>query len=183
MKHTLFQKKKNAGFTLLETLVGVSILILAITATFTAAQSGLSSSIESRDQITAFFLAQEAVEMIRNIRDENSIQNINWLTGVAAVVNDPCYFGQSCTVDAVTKVFTRCSALGSCSNIRQDRTVSSPTYGMYGYNGSWTTTNFNRDIQLTSSTSTEVTVTVTMSWTKGILTRTFKVSEVVRDWQ
>jgi type II secretory pathway pseudopilin PulG len=60
------KKTTHAGFTLLETLVAVSVLMIAITATFTAAQSGLSAAIEAKDQVVAFYLAQEAVWDIRD---------------------------------------------------------------------------------------------------------------------
>lgn len=184
MKFLSIQKNNKKGFTLIETLVGISILIVAITATFTAAQSGLSSAIESRDQVKAFFLAQEAVEAIRNVRDENSLLGAGWLAGLSQSVSDPCYFGTACIFDAPTRTFTQCPAgSGSCQNIRQNTNVSSATYGMYGYDSQWTTTNFGRQIQLTSINSDEMLVTVTMTWTKGLVTRNFIVKESILNWQ
>lgn len=190
MNYIHFKKNtKNSGFTLLETLVAISILVLAITATFTVAQNGLSSSLEARDQVVAFYLAQEAVEMVRNARDENSMTRISvpstsWLAGLASQASDPCYFGKVCTVDAVTKTFVACpSGSGSCLNLTQDPVPQSATFGMYGQNQSWTQTNFNREISLSQSTTTELVVGVTVKWTKGLLTRTFKVNEIIRDWQ
>lgn len=179
---------RQKGFTLLETLVGISVLIVAITATFSAAQSGLSSSIESRDQIAAFYLAQEAVEMVRNVRDENSLERINnsavyWLAGIAETPSDPCYFGSSCTVDAVTNTFSTCpSGPGSCGNLRQDTVATSPTYGMYGHDSTWSLTNFNREISLSQNTADELNVAVTVEWTKGGVTKSFRISEIIRDW-
>jgi prepilin-type N-terminal cleavage/methylation domain-containing protein len=180
----------NKGFTILETLVAISILVIAITATFTAAQSGLSSATESRDQVRAFYLAQEAIEMVRNTRDSNSLLRItapatSWLTGLASQASDPCYFGKSCTVDAVTKTFTACASPGSCANLNEDLTVADSKYGMYGYDVTWTPTNFNRQIDIvqTAGITGEVSVTVTMKWKVGPATRTFVVNEVLRDWQ
>ncbi len=187
----LFAKKieHNRGFTLLETLVAISILIIAITATFTVAQNGLSGSMEARDQVVAFYLAQEAVEMIRNIRDENSLMrttvpSTNWITGLSSQVSDACYFGKACTVDVASKVFTACpSGPGSCPNITQDTRIQSATYLMYGQNVVWTPTNFKREITLSQATTTELVIGVSVSWTKGLLTRTFKASAIIRDWQ
>lgn len=181
--------KKNTGFTLLETLVAISILIIAITGTFGVAQNSLSSSYEARDQVVAFYLAQEAVEMVRNLRDENSLARINdptisWIAGLAAQPSDPCYFGKTCAVDAVIKTFSTCpSGRNSCYPIFQDTNPQSPTYRKYGQNASWTQTNFNREINLSQATTTELAVEVTMRWTKGLLTRTFIVNEIIRDWQ
>jgi len=180
-KNTSLAQKK--GFTLLETLVAISILIVAITATFSAAQNGLASSLDARDQIIAFYLAQESVEMVRNSRDANSLARItapgtSWLQGLAATVSDPCAFGKSCTVDATTNTFVACpSGQGSCTNLRQDVTT-----GMYGYNTNWNTTIFNREITLSQASASELVIDVTVTWTHGVI-RSFRVNEVLQDWQ
>jgi prepilin-type N-terminal cleavage/methylation domain-containing protein len=178
---------KKGGFTLLETLVAISILVIAITATFSAAQNGLSSALDVRDQITAFYLAQEAVEMVRNTRDSNSIERaenpaaipaISWIKGLAENLSDPCAFGKVCIVDATNNVFTACpTGSGSCPNMRKDSTA-----GLYGYNGSWNTTSFNREITLSPVNPTELVVEVTVTWGRST-TRSFTVNEVLRDWQ
>jgi type II secretory pathway pseudopilin PulG len=188
MKTDFKTRNISGGFTVLETLVAISILVLSITATFTAAQSGLSSAIEAKDQVRAFYLAQEAVEMVRNKRDENSLVRIgtpatSWLEGLAAGnLNDKCAFGNSCTVDAPVNVFTSCGVVSlNCPNIDQD-----PTTGMYGYvanHAGWTSTGFNRKIILTQVSANEIIVTVTVTWNVGPLTRSVKVNEVLRDWQ
>ena len=60
------------GFTLVETLVAISILMIAIVGPMTIAQNGLSSSIYAREQFIAQFLAQDALEYVRNVRDNNT---------------------------------------------------------------------------------------------------------------
>ena len=49
------------GFTLIETLVAVSLLTVAIVAPMTLTARSLSAAYYARDQITAFHLAQEAI--------------------------------------------------------------------------------------------------------------------------
>lgn len=61
------------GFTILETLVAIFILAISITGPMSFAQSGLRTAFLARDQITAFYLAQDAIETIRNIRDQNEL--------------------------------------------------------------------------------------------------------------
>ncbi|MEK7461476.1 MAG: prepilin-type N-terminal cleavage/methylation domain-containing protein, partial [Patescibacteria group bacterium] len=82
---------KNKGFTIIESLVAIAVLILAITGTASAIQTGISSYVFSKDQIIAFYLAQEGFEQIRNIRDENGLLNQNWLAGISSNSSDPCY--------------------------------------------------------------------------------------------
>ncbi len=167
---------KEKGFTIIETLVAIAILVSAVTGTMTAVQSGLSSYIFSKDQIVAFYLAQEGFEQVRNIRDENRLNGEDWLQGIAASAGDPCYFGKHCQVSpAESSALTTCS--GSCPKLRQ-----SGSTGFYGYNSSWSETIYQRDISLTQVGADEVAVTVTMTWSKGIVTREFRARENLFNW-
>ena len=94
----LFKKKKNflklkftRGFTLIETFVAISIIMVAIVGPLLIVSRALSSSYYARDQIIAFYLAQDAVEFIRNKRDENKLNYINdsnkWLDGLEVCKN------------------------------------------------------------------------------------------------
>lgn len=170
--------KNNTGFTIIESLVAIAILVSAIIGATMAVQTGLSSYTFSKDQIIAFYLAQEGFEQVRNIRDANQINNQPWLTGLAVASSDPCYFGQACTVDPVSSAAaTRCPSLGNCPFLRQDS-----TNGFYGYNAAWPLTRFRREIRLSSVNSEEIAITVTVSWTKGSATRQFKARENLFNW-
>ena len=166
------------GFTIIESLVAITVLVLAVTGSMTAVQTGISSYIYSKNQIIAFYLAQEAVEQIKNIRDENRLAGAHWLNGLAVSSSDPCYFGHACTVSPVESTIpTRCNAPGSCPVLRQNSSTK-----FYGYNGSWSSTVFRREIQLTSIAENEVAITVTVNWSKGIITRQFKAQENILNW-
>src|SRR3989344_1002071 len=134
----IFNRKKRGlapskveGFTLIESLVAISILVAVITGTTKAIQTGISSYIFSKDQIIAFYLAQEGFEQLRNIRDENSLNDRNWLSGITQNSSDPCWFGQACSVSPIeSSALTRCSGgPGSCPKLRQDSAT-----GFFGYN-------------------------------------------------
>lgn len=177
--------KKN-GFTLLETLIGIAILATAITATFSAVQSGLSNSIEARDQVTAFFLGQEAIEYVRNIRDANALLGVNWLRSLAELPSDACYFGKVCIIDsAKSQSFPpqSCSGAGNCPSLRQDRTTGSATYAMFGNDPSWTQSIYNREISFQQVSTNEVLMTVTMRWSKGNSSKSLTIRESVFNWQ
>lgn len=171
----------HRGFTLVETLVAIGILVIAITGAFSASQSGLSSYLLSKNQIIAFNLAQESMEQIRALRDENKMNGNNWLQGFAASAGDPCYPGGSkiCTTDAVTYTVISCGATGTgpCNVIRQD-----PATSAYGYNAAWTPTGFRREIQISAISANEISVLVTVSWSKGIVNRQFKIRENLFNW-
>ena len=63
-------QKTSRGFTLIETLVAVSLLAVVIVAPMSLTTQSLSSAYYARDQMTAFHLAQEAIESVRSVRDE-----------------------------------------------------------------------------------------------------------------
>src|SRR3989338_6051719 len=59
------------GFTLLETLVAVTILALAVSGPLYVANRAYVAVQISRDQLTASYLAQEGIEYARSMRDRD----------------------------------------------------------------------------------------------------------------
>ena len=80
----------------METLVAIAVLLLAVAAPLSLATRSLNSSVLSKQQIIASFLAQEAMEYIRNVRDENVAKHNDWLHADSGIQN--CFNGK-CTVD------------------------------------------------------------------------------------
>ena len=64
----------SKGFTLVETLVAIAILLLVVIGPITVAQKGIKSAFYANEQVTAVFLAQEAIEAIRGLRDTNALR-------------------------------------------------------------------------------------------------------------
>ncbi len=64
---------KERGLTLVETLVAISILTIAVVGPLGIIAQALHTSYYTRDQMTAYYLAQEAIEYVRNLRDNQSI--------------------------------------------------------------------------------------------------------------
>lgn len=60
--------RKN-GFTLIETLIAVSIVCIAVVGPLVTASRSFVAAYTARDQLTAAYLAQEGVEYIRLMRD------------------------------------------------------------------------------------------------------------------
>jgi prepilin-type N-terminal cleavage/methylation domain-containing protein len=181
-------KVSKSGFTLVELLVSISILSIAILATFTAITNNFRSSNFSQDQVIAYYLADEGIEFVRNMRDNNGIKNIqlfgsggtavDWLSGIASVSGDPCY-GKSCIVDAPSNTISSCTSnTASCPVLRKDSTT-----GLYGYTASWTPTQFKRSVDVTVLNSTEAKVSVTVSWTTDGVSKNYVLSEMLKNWQ
>lgn len=69
-----FRSRPALGFTVVETLVAISIVLVGVAAAFSAAQMGLSSTSMVRTRIMATFLAQEAFEAVKNTKDTNLLK-------------------------------------------------------------------------------------------------------------
>lgn len=174
------------GFTLLETMIAVTLLSVAIVAPMTLTAQSLGSAYYARDQVTAFYLAQEALETIRDVRDNNILANsqgtsVNLLNGIPSTNSQPF------RVDARDNTMTLCSSDpgGICLPLQTDGTL-------YGYNSGWTTTQFTRTViacfvqsggTCNNTPSDEVKITATVSWRSGGLQlRTVNVSENLYRW-
>lgn len=66
----------KGGFTLVETLVAIAVLLVAIVGPMTIAAQGLQASFFSREQTTAVYLAQEAIEAIEKKRDDQALNDV-----------------------------------------------------------------------------------------------------------
>jgi prepilin-type N-terminal cleavage/methylation domain-containing protein len=164
------------GFTIIESLIAIAVLVTVVMGTMAVVQTGISSYIYSKDQIVAFYLAQEGFEQIRNLRDENRLKNLHWLAGISQQSSDPCYFSNACYVDVVANpVPIRCGASG-CPVLRQSAT------GYFGYDLGWSPSKFTRVITLRSINEDEIAITVEVSWVKGIVSREFKARENLLNW-
>jgi len=172
------------GFTVLETIIAITVISLAIAGATSAVTTGLIGASIAKDQVQAFYLAQEAVEILRNKRDTNILTNFNgtatnWLAGIAELATDPCAPGNTCTVDAFAYSLSNsgCTGWNSCPYLRQD----SLNY-LYGYDGSWVETPFRREVQIEIISATEIAVTVQVSWTHGLSSRSFKTKTILMSW-
>ena len=157
------------GFTLVESLVAITIVLISIVGPLTIISKTLSFARFARDEITAFYLAQDAVEFVRNTRDNNVIAGDDWLAGLSACV------GGNCSVDSAAGAIVSCGA--SCDPLK----LSSS--GVYGYtNGE--NTPFVREVLIAEvSLGREATIDVLIKWNQGIFERNFSVREYMFNWQ
>lgn len=166
--------EKAGGFTLVETMVAITVLLLAVTAAFSAAQSGLSGSYYANEEITAFYLAQDAVEFVREIRDHNP--SASWLAGL-----EPCVSGK-CAVDSYRETVDTC-AEGVCGKLFL-KTGASADSGIYGYsNQSSTETPFTREVSIAPLSDNEARLNVTIKWNSKGKDQSFSVRENIYNFR
>lgn len=66
----MYHNTQQSGFSLVETLVALTILLLVMIGPMSIASSTARSTSFASEQVTAFFLAQEGVEFVEKYRDE-----------------------------------------------------------------------------------------------------------------
>lgn len=164
--------KNNTGFTLIETLVAVSIFAGSILALVAVLSNNLADTQYAKKKVIATYLAQEGVEYIRNIRDTYVLYEtsegqgwIDFQTAISDCLEDEGNPGSgSCdfAVDDSVVNFVPCVG-GNCRQILYDDDTG------YGYqNGE--NSGFVRKIvgkQIGGIGSNEILIVSTVYWTQG----------------
>lgn len=86
--------EKIRGFSLIEVLLSVFLVTIGLVAAIGLISKGMLTSIDARNQLIASGLAQEGIELVRNIRD-NNWQN----TDPAASSFTNITVGNNCRID------------------------------------------------------------------------------------
>jgi len=181
-------KRASRGFTLIETLAAVLLLTISITAPMLLTVRSLSSAYYARDQITAFYLAQEGIEAIHQVRDNQILEIAQ--TSAGGIDLFPFLIDATCgtapeyfTVDArhtiPDDVIGGTCDPNSCPALQSDGQL-------YGHQSGWAYTNFTRYVNacyVSGSNNNEVQISVTVKWkTASLKERTFTISENMYRW-
>jgi prepilin-type N-terminal cleavage/methylation domain-containing protein len=186
-----FSSTKKSGFSLVEMLVSVSILLLVIIGPMTITTRIAKSSTFATEQVQAFFLAQEGLEIVQKVRDDllldyfvGTITN-PWTrftddnnTGIL----DLCYNGAGCglewdaTTDGAIETVSDCTNASDCLLwFDADGNRSKFTYNDLGIGN--VPTLYTRKITLTETPgqTNQVKVKSVVTWRTGSLVAEQKV--------
>ena len=156
--------KKN-GFTIIEMLVVIFFLSVGMVGVLIAIQQTMAGTEVSSQRLTAIYLCQEGIEIVRNIRDGNWLEQIDnpalpWDDGL----NTGDYEGD----------YTMAQSLASWAgrNLKIDA-------GFYKYSDTGTSTPFQRKISISKSDQNQMKVSVTVYWDTHEIT----VEEHLYNWR
>jgi len=177
---------RKQGFTLIETMVAISVLLIAVVAPMTLAQDGITAARLAQDQIVAFYMAQEGVELVRNIRDENKLAGIDQLSGnLVACKADPNNVNdRGCYIDA-TQISGGSFLVNDCASSGCPIMRSNDDIYTYRSTSSYQDTKYTRQIKawyVQDPIRTEVRVEVSVTWPFQNATRSYILYENLLSW-
>jgi type II secretory pathway pseudopilin PulG len=171
---------RSAGFTLVETIIAIAILVTAVGGVLSSVSRSISAGSVATNQMTAIYLAQEAIEAARWVRDSKKVAGSggSWLQGISQCL------GSGCSVDvsdwvAGPDLQSGCSQGDACSRLQRHSAS-----GLYGHQSGagWNDTVFLRHLLLESVESHEQRLTATVTWTQRGTTRNIVLRENIFDW-
>lgn len=169
----------NKGFTLIESLVAITVLLLAVTGPLALATKVISDSSVSQNQITAFYLGQEGLEFIRNKRETNFLNNKSWLHGL----ND-CLSPAGCVIDVPNNNIQKLGTYNDCNTGKQ---IKYDSAGKYYNNQDGDCTLFKRIIKITEistgSADDEAKIECTVEWHERYGTKSIVLEEHLFNWK
>lgn len=173
----------TSGFTLIETLVAIAILTIAIVGPYSIANTAIVTSRTSQNEMVASYLAQEGIEFVHAVRDDNFLARLVgvdsgrwWMLGL-----DACLWGAECTVDPTSGQINQCPWNG-------DGYTCPPLFlsenGLYNQQYEGQETPFTRSVRITDRwwDTAQMTVSVTVSWEEREGPRSYTLEENLYDW-
>ena len=191
--HQNFLKKVSGGFTLVETLVAISVFTMSVLTLVIILSQGITSINYAKQKIIAGYLSQEGIEYTRNIRDTNVISHISgsqagWNAFKTQIANcllpDGCYLNDSLLFVGASNItvkdiiYTVCPS-GICPPLKYD--LGNNSNGRYNYSYGFDST-FTSKIMMTRINDNEIKVISIVYWKQGSTQRSVTFSENLFNW-
>jgi len=157
----LFQlKQANKGFTFLEIIIAIFVMTIGIVGALLAVQYAISATTQSYSRLTAAYLAQEGIEIVRNIRDTNWLEQ---RTTPTTPWDDGLEEGDW-EADYKDASLRFCDP--PCDYDNNLKFLKKNSNGFYNYN-TGEITQFKRKITIEKPATSTLKVTVTVYWGEG----------------
>jgi Tfp pilus assembly protein PilV len=172
--------RTTKGYSLVEVLVAISILMLSIVGPITIAAKSMQSAQYARQQNTAFFLAQEGITMANALRNDAAVTSYinaavnpwDWTTDSAL---NPCFAVSGCNIDyrdsTLLNNIVSCATLTDCA-LRFDKSAARAVYQLQ----SGDATPYTRTLHFELVNPDELLVISTVQWDSTVLGGTQEVT-------
>lgn len=143
------------GFSLVESFIAISILIVGILASLTVVLKSLGSVSLISDRLTAAQLSQEGIELVENIRENNWLNGCGWNASIPT--SPPSY-----EIDNRYQFNLPCDGVYLTSYNDTPLNFDSTT-GRYSY-AAGAASKFKRRIEITQISANEIRVNSIVEW-------------------
>jgi type II secretory pathway pseudopilin PulG len=179
------------GFTIVETLVAITILMVALIGPFYSLQHSINYAEAARDSLLAESLAQEGMEYVYAVRDNNYLYDVQtggsraWLAGLdgtagGTVTHANCYVSANpngCMIDPTQNTVEACTSDGCTPLLMSDSNLYTQDDSQ-----SFPVTRFIRTVKMTSVSPTQTNVTVTVTWSTNRVQYSTAVTDSLYNW-
>ena len=184
----------SRGFTLLEVLVAVTIFATALAALLSMVGAGISQVSVSKNKLTANYLAQEGIELVRYQRDY-AVQNnptSGWATFMSTIATNACNISSAPTARCgISELSPLGQALLACQQGTTQCQLFQNTNGAYDFQANmhgtlnWQPTVFTRYVYFenpTNNAGNAIIVHSVVTWQQGEGSFTTDMSETLYNW-
>lgn len=196
-----YKQKNNQGFTLIETMIAVFVLAIALNGLLGLISSSLFSARYSKNDITANYLIQEAIDYVRNDRDTTAFQKVatgggwvNFLNKYGYAGSTLCFTAAGCEIEPANIITTNINACTTshngnfgtidCKLFNYDEAATNKS--IYTYQSGGVVSNFKRQVTMSMNANNspdELDVKVTVEWLNGNLVRSRTSRISLLNWQ
>jgi hypothetical protein len=190
--------RTKAGFVLIETIVSVSVILLALPGVLTIATKGITIGTYAKNQMLAIYLAEEGIEYIQAKRDNNLLRiakgdTIDWNDGFTPGPGEICK-NKACIIkpeNSIDNVIMKCSGTcsigGATAPSAEYRLYVNPATGFYSHNAispGQQATPFYRGVFVDGNPgSDEHVITSVVAWqAAGGIQKTISVKGYITNW-
>jgi prepilin-type N-terminal cleavage/methylation domain-containing protein len=169
---------KNKGFTIIEILIAIFIVVVGLISVYGLTQKILRVTHMSTFRLEALYLAQEGLELVRNVRDANYINGNDWQDGFTEGGSIKC--GGEFELDYRSEYKPDEFKYISCYTDKFLKLES--TYDRIGYEDG-TDTIFKRKIFIENMPDNGMKVTSEVTWQEKGVDYNFSVEETLYEWR
>lgn len=176
------------GFTLLETVVALALIVAAAIGPLSLTAKGIVSAKFGRSKLIALNLSQEGLELIRHTRENNILAGYDWrVSGSCAGcgrLDDGSFQADVFTNQNGGLLPVASSCLVAPLRVAID--PSDPYYGIYFQSAgvvSSSPTPYCRVITISTPAANQMNVVSRVTWTEGGFSRQIQMQEILYNWQ
>ena len=188
MIFTYHTATNRRGFSLVEVLVAISLLLIALVGPMTYLTRTSQNTEVANQRVIATFLAQEGIELVHKMRDDAILvgfpaeQNTRWNNFISQLNSGGCFTTTGCSIEISntgsngTTTVAACSGNEPCRLYRRENIGTNRTWYTYTSAGN-DLTPYTRTIRVQSASESvrELYVTSEVTWRTSTFLRTNRV--------